>query len=147
MSDREKLYGAKCIRCGCLDHHGREGLESDPPDFLEPRGLECARCVFCQERALSRLIRECGLFIFDPDVREAVEMFKRGDTSHPITQSLRAECLAIEAEGESGTPEAILSAERPAVCIKCRGCGWYPCPDHGLPDFRRCEACDGYGRL
>lgn len=100
-----KLYGAKCYRCGCIEHFGREGLEADPPDFLEPRGLECALCVFCQERALSRLIQECGLSIFDPDVREAVEMFKRGDTSHPITQSLRAECLAIEAESDVSPKE------------------------------------------
>lgn len=126
----EKLYGAKCIRCGCIDHHGSEGLEADPIPWLEQRGMECARCTFCQERALSRAIQEAGLFIFAPEVREAVEMFKRGDTSHPITQSLRAECLAIEAEAESGTPEAILSAEEVAERLySMRQFGGYSCPE------------------
>ena len=107
-----RLYGAKCYRCGCISHHGTEGLEAEPIPWLEPHGLECARCIRCQERALSRAIQEAGMFIFDPEVREATEMFMRGDLSHPITQSLRAECLA--------------PVEVPSTCPTCRGRGTVP---------------------
>lgn len=98
----EPTYGGKCHRCGCLRHDGEHASEpiswlSRPPERL----LWCADCDFCQRHSLSTLIAEAGLGIFDPEVRQAVHAFERGD-DHPLIDRLRDECQAITADGQTG---------------------------------------------
>ena len=94
----EKLYGQKCHKCGCLRHDG-EYAAPVIAWLRRPRErlLWCADCDSCQEHALHEAIFDGGLDLFGPEVRAAVKAFHDG-TDHPLLDSLRDECLTIEAE-------------------------------------------------
>ena len=102
----EKLYGAKCHRCSHLRHDGEQASEpiawlSKPPDRL----LWCADCSFCQHDSLHAVLADAGLGIVDPEVRQAVHAFQRGD-DQPLIVQLRAECQAIDAATRNGRGQA-----------------------------------------
>lgn len=73
----DKLYGAKCHRCGHLRHDG-----------------DCASCSFCVVTAFLRTIKPLGLGMFDPEVRRAVHALRRGEDD-PLVDQLRTECQAL----------------------------------------------------
>lgn len=78
-------YGGKCHLCADL---------AGPTHDVEPTGwlsgVRCARCRFCQERALSRATARAGLGAFSPEVRRATHAFQRGE-GDPLLDQLRAE--------------------------------------------------------
>ena len=90
-----ETYGAKCHRCACLRHDG--DYAADPIDWLTKppdRLMWCADCPSCQRHSLHVAIGEAGLGIFDPEIRQAVHAFERGD-DHPFIDRLRIECQAL----------------------------------------------------
>lgn len=68
-------YGAKCHLCTHIEHR-------DHPSPIIPwlDNLRCPECSFCQENRLAELIQKGGMDLFSPEVRRAVEAFKRGES-------------------------------------------------------------------
>ena len=91
-------YGAKCHRCADV-----LGSSHDRPEihWLMLQGRECPTCSFCQERALSRLIGQVGLDVFDPEVRTAVRAFRKSEP-HPLIDKLRTEIQMLDATHDAG---------------------------------------------
>lgn len=71
-------YGAKCHRCAHIRHDG-----------------PCSECSFCKHDELLELaIRQGGMDLFGPEIKEAVAAFHRGD-DHPLLDQLRIECSVL----------------------------------------------------
>lgn len=87
-----ETYGAKCMRCAHIEHRGRERA---PIPWLTMQGLECVECDFCQMAALHRALASVGMGGFDPETRQAIHAFERGD-DHPLIDKLRESIQALE---------------------------------------------------